>query len=246
MKKTLLVAALAFASSFAFAQKPASGDLTAEINLSIITGILPINFTLPKDPDPKLATVPAELRFRYFLSDKGAVRLRLGLGSSTDKSSIYNAAGTELSDKTVTSGFGLLFAPGYEMHLEGTDKLSPYFGAELGIMMAGSTTTKVTNAPVKSPTSGTMVLGASYDEKTGSTTAIKLSVFMGADYYFTESLYLGGEFGLGLFSSVSTAEGSETVKLSASATAATTKTPKSSSSALFGTSISGLRFGIKF
>ncbi|MDP1727515.1 MAG: outer membrane beta-barrel protein [Bacteroidota bacterium] len=245
MKKTLLLVALAIVSTFAFAQKPASGDLTAEVNLDIIWGILPVSFSLPKQKDSAFASIPAELRFRYFISDKGAVRLRIGLGSTSSKTAVYEATNTNKSEKTIKNGMSLLLSPGYEMHFEGTEKLSPYFGGEFGILMVGATTVDVTNASVENPGSGQVTVGDTWSSKSGSTTGIRLGIFMGADYYFTESIYVGGEFGLGLYSSISTGEGTWTSK-AGSGTPATNKIAASSSSMMFGTSVSGIRLGIKF
>ncbi|MBC7383216.1 MAG: hypothetical protein H7296_09510 [Bacteroidia bacterium] len=246
MKKTLLLAAFAFAGSIAFAQKPAAGDKTAEINLLLQVGTAPISYGLPMNANPKFANIPAELRFRYFLSDKSAIRLRLGMGSQTTKTAFMDPTGTTTSDVTVKSGFGIMLTPGYEMHFEGTDKLSPYCGGELGFMMAGSATTEVTNSDNASPTSATVKTGASYSSTGGSSIGIRLGLFMGADYYFTNSVYLGAEFGLGLFNAISTAEGTEKKKVSSGATEVTTKMPKSSDTYIFGTSVGGVRFGFKF
>lgn len=245
MKKTLLVAAFAIVSTFAFAQKPASGDLTAEVNLDIIWGVLPVSFSLPKQKDSAWASVPNELRFRYFISDKGAVRLRIGIGSTSSKTAVYEPTNTNKSETTIKNGMSLLLSPGYEMHFEGTEKLSPYVGGEFGILMVGSTTVDVTNAHVANPGPSDVTVGDKWSSKSGSATGIRVGIFMGADYYFTESVYVGGEFGLGLYSSISTGEGTWTDK-KGSGTPATNKIAASSSSMLFGTSISGIRFGIKF
>ncbi len=244
MKKTLLLVALAIASSFAYAQKPASGELTAEVNLDIIWGVLPVSFSLPKQKDSAWASVPAELRFRYFISDKGAIRLRIGVGSTTSKYAVYESTNTNKAETTIKNGMSLLFSPGYEMHFEGTDKLSPYVGGEFGILMAGATTVDVTNSSVSNPLPTQVTAGDTWSSKSGSSTGIRLGIFMGADYYFTESVYVGGEFGLGLYSSISTGEGSTTKKVGS--TLIIDKIAASSSSMLFGTSISGIRLGFKF
>ncbi len=245
MKKTFILTALALATSFAYAQKPAAGDKTAEINLNFILGVLPVNFSLPRPTDTAFASVPGELRFRYFLSDKGAVRVRIGFGSSSTTTNIFDITQKNTAEVKNSSGFGLMLAPGYEMHFEGTEKLSPYVGGELGFLMAGARTTDVSNASVANPNAGNVAVGDKYNRKMGSSTGIRLGIFMGADYYFTESVYVGGEFGLGLFNMVSTGEGSITTKIGTGAET-TTKIEKSSSFDLFGTTMSGIRLGIKF
>ncbi|OYU96518.1 MAG: hypothetical protein CFE21_09030 [Bacteroidetes bacterium B1(2017)] len=232
MKKTLLVAAFALAGSFAFAQKPSAGNKTAEVNLNFQTGTSAINYTLP-----------AELRLRYFMSDNAAVRVRFGLGSTTDKTSITN--GTTQSDRTEKSGFGLTLTPGYEMHFEGTDKLSPYVGAQLGIALGGKRNIEVTNASVANPNVGDIVKDSKFSQTDGSGLGITLGLMMGADYYIADGVYLGGEFGLGLFSMNSIGEGT-TSRVVSGGTAVETKTLKSSSSQLFGVSTGGVRLGFVF
>lgn len=234
MKKTLLLAAFALAGSIAFAQKPSAGNKTAEVNLNFQTGTSAVNYDLP-----------AELRLRYFLSDNSAVRVRFGLGSATDKSSVKSAAGTEatIEDK---SGLGLTLTPGYEMHFEGTEKLSPYAGAQLGIALGGKATTTVTNAASANPTPGSVIDGASYKRESGSSLGISLGLMMGADYYIADGVFIGAEFGLGLFQMNSTKEGTTTSKLSSTATEQKTTTTKFSTTELFGVTTGGVRLGFVF
>ncbi len=230
MKKTLLIAAFAFVSSFAFAQKPTTGGKTAEVNLNLQFGAAALSYNAP------------ELRFRYFLSDNAAVRLRMGLGSSSAKSSVTN--GTTEAEITDNFGFGLLLAPGYEMHLPGTDKLSPYIGGQLGINFVGGATKEVTNSAVAAPTAATITVGNKYSSKAGSDLTISLGLMMGADYYITDAIYVGGEFGLGLFSIKSTGEGKTDVTVGTTLTSS--KTLKSSSMDLFGVTSGGVRLGFIF
>lgn len=234
MKKTLLVAAFALAGSIAFAQKPSAGNKTAEVNLNFQTGTAAVNYNLP-----------AELRLRYFLSDNSAVRVRFGLGSTTDKSSVKSASGTEATIEE-KSGLGLTLTPGYEMHFEGTEKLSPYVGAQLGINLGGKATTTVTNAATANPTPASVVDGASYKSEAGSATKIMLGLMMGADYYITDGVFIGAEFGLGLFQMSSTKEGTITSKLSGTATEQKSTTTKKSTTDLFGVSTGGVRLGFVF
>ncbi|MDZ4668010.1 MAG: outer membrane beta-barrel protein [bacterium] len=231
MKKTLLVAAFALAGSFAFAQKPSAGSKTAEVNLNFQTGTAPVNYNLP-----------AELRLRYFLADNAAVRIRLGLGSSTTKTSVTNTANTsEITDKT---GLGLSITPGYEMHFEGTSKLSPYVGAQLGITLGGKASREVTNASVSNPNPGSIVVGDSYKSTAGSMLMLNLGLMMGADYYIADGVFIGGEFGLGLFGMANTGEGETITKVGSVST--TAKTTKASTTDLFGVTTGGVRLGFVF
>jgi hypothetical protein len=235
MKKTLLLAAFALAGSIAFAQKPSAGNKTAEVNLNFQTGAAAVNYDLP-----------AELRLRYFLTDNSAFRVRFGLGSTTDKTSVKSGTSDVVSDVTVKSGLGLTLTPGYEMHFEGTSKLSPYAGAQLGISLGGKASTEATNSASSTPTPLSIVDGASYKSTAGSVFGLSLGLMMGADYYIADGVFIGAEFGLGLFSMSSTGEGETTIKASSTAAAATAKTQKSSASDLFGVTTGGVRLGFVF
>lgn len=234
MKKTLLLAAFAFAGAFAFAQKPAAGSKTAEVNLNFQTGTAPIGYNLP-----------GELRLRYFLSDNAAVRVRLGLGSMSETEKVAAPApGTEVAEVKTNYGFGLSLSPGYEMHFEGTSKLSPYWGGQLTIAIQGGKTIDVSNANVANPAPGQVVANNKYSEKAGGTTTFGLSVFMGTDYYIADNVFIGGEFGLGLFSSTSVGDGETTVTTGGNTT--TGKTLGTSSMSLFGVTTGGVRLGFVF
>ena len=234
MKKLLLFAFVACVSASAYAQKPVSGDRTAEVNLNFQTGSSPINYTLP-----------AELRFRYFLSDNTAFRLRLGMNSNSNKYSVLNTLGDVTSEVVNKTGFGLSIFPGYEKHFAGTAKLSPFIGAQLGISLNGGNSREVSNSGYANPSTNLVINGDSYKSKSGSTLGLSLGCYMGADYYFAEHLYIGGEFGLGLFSMSSTGEGSEKyVRLGAPEV--NNKTTKTSSSSLFGVYTGGVRLGFVF
>lgn len=233
MKKILLFAFVASVSA-AFAQKPVSGDRTAEVNLNFQTGTSAINYNLP-----------AELRFRYFLQDNSAFRLRIGMNSNTNKYSVLNPLGDVTSEVVTKSGFGLSIFPGYEKHFAGTAKLSPFVGAQLGFSLNGANRREVTNTGYANPSSNLVVNGDYYKSKSGSTIVLSLGCYMGADYYFAEHLYIGGEFGLGLFSMSSTGEGSEKY-VRMGAPEVSNKTTKTSGSSLFGVYTGGVRLGFVF
>jgi hypothetical protein len=238
-KNSILLSAFALASTFAFAQKPGEGEKTAEVLLNLQIGDSPISYGLNSNG----GGAPAEIRLRYFLSDMGAVRLRLGLGGGSTTTNVAGS-GVDATVKT-TNGFGLAFFPGYEMHFEGTNKLSPYVGAQLGITMIGGKTIAVTNAINPNPQFGDVIEGNKYYEKTGSTFGFSAGIMMGADYYLFDGVYIGGEFGLGLFSMSSTGEGDIKTTLNGGSPT-TTKILGTSSNSYFGASAGGVRLGIKF
>jgi hypothetical protein len=232
MKKLLLVVAFAAVGTIAFAQKPVAGDRTAEVGLNLQTGTAPINYNVP------------ELRFRMFKSDDMAYRLRVNLGSqtTTDKFSFEGAGAFDWEAKTGT-GFGIAIAPGIEKHFAGTKRLSPYVGAELGIGFNTGGSIDVTNG-----SSANIIDAAkddSYSFNGGSQLSIGLGAVMGADYYVADGVYLGVEFGLGLFNIASVGEGEEKTKVGAGAEV-TNKTATSSTTTIFGVAGGGVRLGYKF
>lgn len=189
MKKVILSAlAVVFAFNIASAQeevvrvttvtttnyfKPNQGDVTADLGLfgnGIFTGQSPVN------------TFNGMLKGRLFLMDDLALRASLSAGQTSET----NTSDPNVTTKTSRGGFGL-FA-GIEKHFDGTARLSPYVGADLGIEVWNQTSitdNKKDNnfdASVKGP--GTFYVGG--------------KLLFGADYYIAQSLYVGAEAGLDL------------------------------------------------
>lgn len=234
MKKTLgLLFSFCLIGS-AVAQKPIQDQRTAEVNLNFQTGIAAISYNLP-----------AELRFRYFLKDNVALRLRLGMSSNSSKYSVSNSQGTVISEVVNHSSFGFSFAPGIEKHFAGTKKLSPFMGAQIGLSLNGGARKDISNSGYANPTNNVVIDGDYYHSKLGSTFGLNLGGYMGADYYFAEHIYLGAEFGIGLFGISNTGEGTEKhVRLGANEV--NSKTLGSSNSSFFGVYTGGLRLGFVF
>ncbi len=189
MKKVILSAlAVVFAFNIASAQeevvrvttvtttnyfKPNQGDVTADLGLfgnGIFTGQSPVN------------TFNGMLKGRLFLMDDLALRASLSAGQTSET----NTSDPNVTTKTSRGGFGL-FA-GIEKHFDGTARLSPYVGADLGIEVWNQTSitdNKKDNnfdASVKGP--GKFYIGG--------------KLLFGADYYIAQSLYVGAEAGLDL------------------------------------------------
>jgi outer membrane protein W len=238
MKKLILSAAFVALGVAAFAQKPAAGDKTAEVNFTGF-GLNSFDYTVG---DGNLQ-IP-ELRFRYFMSDKMALRARIGLQSSS--ATVKETDGTLNLEAKVNDGFGLTLSPGVEFHFEGTSKLSPYYGAQLGIGYRTGGSLTVTNATGWTAAGGFTGNGDGNKlESTGqSLLGINLGVFMGADYYITDAVFVGGEFGLGLFNMTSVGEGED--KETTGGNTTTTKTGTASGFDLFGVTSGNVRLGFRF
>ena len=132
------------------------------------------------------------IKYRKFTDATTALRATvfLGMGSTTTKTLGAGSDGKgEL--KTVKSNFNISIQPGIEKHFVGTDRLSPYYGAE-AIIGFGSNGTKEddtygadnTVKAIKSSKQGTLNIG--------------VNAFAGMDFYFADNIYLGAELGFGI------------------------------------------------
>ena len=200
MKKILMVAALA-ATSIVAAQaqsefKPKAGDVTTDVSLfanglfanptalykgNVASGVSSNKFDL--------STVGV-LKGRYFFQDDLALRLSLGLSSPSVKSTLEEANHSlENKYRATTLYFGL----GVEKHFTGTDRLSPYVGAELHV---GSYTTNAESNDTR--TVGTIVTKTNQQIKAAPGFTFGGGLFMGADYYIAPKVFLGLEAGLNI------------------------------------------------
>ena len=183
MKNKSIITLLTFASLFQFslAQKAEKGNKTIETTLNLQIGNAPIGLTI------------SEIRMRYFLKNNIALRARLAF--NFDKSTDYSYDGLNPTNPPFTinqQSNDFKFILGLEKHLTGTEKLSPYFGAEAGLGIS-SMRKDGTNT----------INGVSYTENgqmslinSGGFSAYGGLVF-GADYYFLPSIYVGAEIGYG-------------------------------------------------
>jgi hypothetical protein len=232
MKKLILSLAMIAAGTAAFAQKPTTGTSTLETQFSLNMGGAN-GFTTP------------EIRYRYFLNDGMAARVRFNVSTNSNTTDIDDGAASNKKTGTINnSSFGFNLGLGLEKHLGGTEKLSPYFGGELMFGFAGANQTTGDGS-----SNGTTWTGAGdkYETSGGGTTQLGLAGVFGADYYFTNSIYIGGEMGWG-FAMTSTAE--QTDKSTPSgATGVESTISKGSSGFSLGMmnfATTAVRFGIKF
>jgi hypothetical protein len=172
MKKvvlTLTVVLLSFTALFAQEGdllKPTGGNITLEGNFAPFGG----NPFSSGD----------FIRVRKFMSDYSAFRLGVGAFVMSDNP---NANASQ-----VTTGFTV--APGVEKHFEGTNRLSPYVGAEL-VFTNRSERREVTN-----PNNNTTILTKNPDGN--GWFRFGANALAGADFYFSKHVYIGAELGYGL------------------------------------------------
>ena len=204
MKKILMVAALA-ATSIVAAQaqsefKPKAGDVTTDVSL-FANGLFANPTALYKGNVASGASVGTNsgsinlntvgvLKGRYFFQDDLALRLSLGLSSPSVKSTLEETNHSlENKYRATTLYFGL----GVEKHFTGTDRLSPYVGAELHV---GSYTTNAESNDTR--TVGTIVTKTNQQIKAAPGFTFGGGLFMGADYYIAPKVFLGLEAGLNI------------------------------------------------
>ncbi len=153
--------------------KAAGGDVTLEANVNLLGGTVNLSNSLQ------------QVRARYFLSEDMALRLGGHLSFNTN---------TPAPDaKTRAIEFSI--APGIEKHFAGTNRLSPYLGAELllGLRSAhyeldgpGSTGVEIKGGftPTGTADRGYFLVG--------------LGAVGGFDFYVARHLYVGYELGMEL------------------------------------------------
>lgn len=181
IKSIITLFTIASIFQFAIAQKADKGNKTIEATLNFQTGNAPINLTI------------SEIRMRYFIKQDIALRTRLAFNFNQNTDYSYDFMNPTKPPFTInqqSNDFKLIL--GVEKHLSGTEKLSPYFGAEAGMGISNMSK------------DGTNTLdGTTYSEN-GKMSLINSGGFsvyggllFGADYYFLPSIYLGAEIGYG-------------------------------------------------
>ncbi|MDE0916672.1 MAG: hypothetical protein OSA04_00055 [Flavobacteriales bacterium] len=189
MKKlmfTLAIFSLVFTS--AQAQKQLGGEHNVEVNLTPF-GNSPIDGTT--------------IKYRNFLDDDKAFRVSLTVGSTSGTYAYYQE-GEQLGDPVSpqlnmeTSNSLIGIAPGYEIHFSGTDNLSPYFGIEAYYMMGSRTDMIESWGPNDLDNVGQPDVYVTWDlTNKQAYSSMGLNLLFGADYYFSDAIYVGFEAGLG-------------------------------------------------
>lgn len=231
MKKSFtmfLAAAAVLVGSAAYAQKPAAGSVTTEVNLNLTSG----NTT---------SLIGGGLSFRYFLSETGAISLGFGIVSDKTETTVTeNADGTGSTGTITMKHSTIVFRPGYQKHFAGSEKVSPYIGFEIPVAL-NSYTDEGANADYDE-TGNYYAEDVNWSEEGGST-SFGLTLVGGADWWFTPGMYMGVQVGWGFNS-----EKQKDTDYSYSAGGVTVSgtSPGAKSGGLVAGTTGGLRFGFKF
>lgn len=183
--KTLRIITLFYIGLFfneSFAQKAVQKNLTLEATLNLQVGGAPINFQI------------SEIKMRYFLKNNIALRTRFAYTFSNNTDFVYNALNPAILPftlKSKQSSFNL--GIGFEKHFTGTEKLSPYLGAEVGFGLNSNSLNGTNTFNGQSYSEG-----STFTAQTVNSNNIYCGLIFGADYYIVPSVYIGAEIGYGL------------------------------------------------
>ena len=194
MKKLLvLLACTAFCFTNADAQKQIGGDITLEAEFTPM-GNAPISTT--------------GIRGRMFTSETMAIRANINYGSSTmrtvinqpntlpDGIALDDQLNPELHQIDKSSSFGL--SAGVEIHMDGTDNLSPYIGGVVGFQSGKSSGETEMWGPNDIDNVVDYEKFVQWSETyTQTSSAFGIGAVLGFDYYFADNIYLGAEMGVG-------------------------------------------------
>lgn len=183
-KAIALAAVMAFAAN-AQAQEsyaPEAGDFSLEMQFNPFSG--EDVFTLP------------ELKARWFFTDKDAIRIGLGFGVGTHKSTA-NPENADLWSKTQQGNFSLNL--GYERTVYSYKRVNLYAGAGLAFELNREKETVQSEFPTGVDNEGnpiTKIVSASKHNVGDSFNAFYAKAFTGIDFFVYKGLYIGAELGL--------------------------------------------------
>ena len=190
MKKIYSITLFLLIAAAAIAQKPVAGDMGLTFG---INGLSIINATSNFE---NMGT----LLYRYYWKDDMAFRGRIDLSVNSDKFDFSDTLSSE-HDKTSNYAFnlnvGLQKSCGLKMK-----RIEPYITGELAFGLAKSGITDNT-------TEFGSAFSSRKEVRPGATVSFGLLSHVGANYFFTDHLALGVEFGYGLDFS-STGDGTTT------------------------------------
>lgn len=187
MNKSIIV--LTLSVIFSFAALAQDADQTFKANSGFTTDV---SFS-PFNVSDELIKIES-INVRYFMKPNLAVRVGLMADFYHDKYDNERTGSDNMVAGSSTFLFGIV--PGIEYHFKGTNRLSPYIGAEVYFINFSANAKAETNGNEFYKIKGaTDVSESSYENRAYS--EFGLGAGAGFDYYFSKNIYIGAEFGYG-------------------------------------------------
>ena len=193
--KKVLVAVMLIAAVAVSAQdfKPGAGKFGLEVQFNGLTNFGVINNVVEDitgfdlGVDGIISLQGGRLVGTYSITD--AIGVRLGFGFNSGKVTNDNGDTGDDLFKTEQSSSEFSIAPGFVYSFAGTERLTPYVGAEIAFAMASDKFVRTVGTNVTTTENG----GVAFNK-------FGFNVFSGFNYYVAKNLYVGAECGLGLAS----------------------------------------------
>jgi len=181
MKKYLLGFAMLIATTAVNAQegsfKPAAGSFNLEVGFN--------PFTVSQLGQNGFYLQDGQIKAGYAINDNIGVRLGLEFNLLSNKQNNGESGNALIETKNSTSA--ITFVPGVTYSFAGTNKLTPYVGAEF-LFGTTSNTNTVTVGSTKTVTKN----------YSPAFNTFGFDIFSGFNFYFAQNLYIGAEVGLGI------------------------------------------------
>lgn len=242
MKRIAIIAILVMFSVFSTSYgqdsiKAAHRNFLTELNVNLFQGQLSLNNALN------------QVKFRYFTSDRSALRIGFTVDAKKlvdDASNVYGTNPTNYSDTRTSTLIGINF--GIEHHFRGTKRLSPYIGGELTFGIKSSKHVKE-NSGLTTTIKGAWQTteyyssGYSYSAYTAERAFVSygLNMIMGFDFYVARKLFIGYEMQFGF-----TRKSFSDLEITGSGSTSTTPDYDSSEFSFGPRIINGIRVGYVF
>ncbi len=179
--------------------KPVAGDMGIGFKL---TGIANVSFG---DWDDNHFNVP-QLLYRYYVSDKFAIRTGLGLGISNTKGTFSDevqvgAIKTTTESDSALTGMNFGISPGFEYHFTSpAAKVDPYVGFVVGVSYMGTSEyQRRDKIDVFDFNTGQYVSQSDITTRTRTPGGLGFggNALIGFNYFFSDNFALGAEYMLG-------------------------------------------------
>ena len=202
MKKVFFAAALLLSSMMANAQMDSTNVESKESNeFKADPGkfIMEIGFSPLSSTYNDVNLMGGQLRGVYVLSER--IELKLGLGFGINKENEDNGQSGDAWEATSTRTSNFSINPGFSYTFEGTKKLEPYVGAELGFGLTASKQVNETNGYKQ--TNKNKIQGLN---------TFEFLALTGFNYFFAKNIFIGVEVGLGVGANFDKGSYTETVE----------------------------------